>query len=169
MLTSDPAPAVLDRLYLEHYRRLVRLAANLVDNRETAEDVVQDAFVSLCRRADLTSLDAPYAYLRTAVLNAARSAMRKRLVRNRHLTYGPLPLHLAEAGLSTEEFVTLRSAVRSLPMRQRQIVVLRYYEGLDTNEIAEILNISPSAVSSSLSKAIKRLTDSVDDWRTRGD
>ena len=83
VVDSEPSP-VLEDLYREHYRSLVRLASLLVDDVATCEEIVQDAFVALHRRGlgHVEPGRAP-AYLRSAVLNGARSHLRKRIVRRR--------------------------------------------------------------------------------------
>ena len=69
----------VERLYRAHRLAMVRLAAFLVDDRESAEDVVQDAFAGLHRRwHTLSSEDAALSYLRTSVVNTARSVLRRR-------------------------------------------------------------------------------------------
>ena len=74
-----PVPPTLGQLYAAHRLGLVRLALLLVDDLETAQDVVQDAFVALHARSLLRPApDAAYAYLRTSVVNGARSALRRR-------------------------------------------------------------------------------------------
>ncbi len=87
---ADVAPGAgsvdLHTLYDAHWRYLVRLATLLVDDVASAEDVVQDAFVALHRKAaDLRDPDAGLAYLRTSVLNLSRSVIRRRQVARKHL------------------------------------------------------------------------------------
>jgi DNA-directed RNA polymerase specialized sigma24 family protein len=65
-------------LFRRHYLALVRLAMRLVDDQDTAEDLVQDVFLGLSRRQ--VAMDDEYAYLRGAVLNRSRSALRRRRV-----------------------------------------------------------------------------------------
>src|SRR5690348_8519789 len=77
--TSGAVDTAVAALFRTHRLGLVRLAVLLVDDRETAEDVVQDAFAALHRRwGSLTSEDAALAYLRTCVVNRSRSVLRRR-------------------------------------------------------------------------------------------
>jgi len=71
-------PLDLPALFEKHYLQLVRLASQLVDDLASAEDVVQDVFTRLQSRRGPIMADEPLAYLRTAVLNTARSALRRR-------------------------------------------------------------------------------------------
>ncbi len=135
-------------LYREHHRDLVRLATLLVDDQGSAEEAVQDAFVSMARRG-AHGIDDPAAYLRTAVLNNARSALRRRRVRRRHLrsidapATGPGADH---AVLADEDARLGLAALRGLSERQREVLVLRYWADLSEAEIAAALGISAGSV-----------------------
>lgn len=134
----------IEELFVTHYAALVRLAVHLVDDQQSAEDVVQDVFAALPSTAPL---DDPKRYLTTAVVNRSRSALRRRRV-----------VRAFAARSRREEFVapaddhTLRSAERAhmiaainrLPRRQREVIVLRYYEDLSVAEIAAVLSASPA-------------------------
>lgn len=147
-------------LYRAHWRYLVRLAVLLVDDPASAEDVVQDAFVALHRKVDtLRDPDAALAYLRTSVLNLARSVLRKREVVRRHLKVAEpeaTPAADYEALLHDEHRAAV-AAVRGLPRRQREVLVLRYWAGLSEREIAQTLGISPGSVKSAASRGMASL------------
>ena len=153
---SDPGSAGLDpwlvELYRSDYTRLVRLAALLVDDVGLAEELVQDAFVAFARqqaRAPIDDTAAAPAYLRTTVLNRARSQLRKRAVRRRHLrsVEAPPTAPPADRGaLEADEHLRMLAALDQLPTRQREVLVLRYYGDLSEREIAGTLGISPGSV-----------------------
>ena len=137
-------------LYLAHYHALVRLAALLLDDAGTAEEVVQDAYVrmhSSWRR--IRDPQAAAGYLRTTVVNLARSRLRHRQVVRRHAP-APMPdAPSAEQGaLDRLEHDRVVAALRRLPERQRECLVLRYYADLSEAEIAAAMGISPGAVKS---------------------
>jgi RNA polymerase sigma factor (sigma-70 family) len=144
-------------LYDAHYLGLVRLAVNLVDDLASAEDVVQDVFAAAQRKAPPAE---PLAYLRTAVVNRARSVLRRRRVARAFGARGPA-VELADAAdedvLRSERRTRLLAAIAALPARQKEVVVLRYYEDLRVAEIATALGISPAAVSTSLARALDAL------------
>lgn len=150
----------LRTLYDAHWRYLVRLATLLVDDVASAEDVVQDAFVALHRKADdLRDPDAGLSYLRTSVLNLSRSVIRRRQVARKHLKVAE-----PEATAGADHDVLLRDehraaldAVRTLPRRQREVLVLRYWSGLSEREIADTLGISTGSVKSSASRGMATL------------
>ena len=153
-------PLGIEELF--HHRRLslVRLAVLLVDDLPTAEDVVQDAFTALFRRHGhrLTSLDDPEAYLRTSVVNAARSVLRRRRTVRAH-TFAPEPPVPApeEDVLLHEEHREVLAALRTLTSRQREVLVLRYWSHLTEAQIAATLGLSRGAVKSTASRALDAL------------
>jgi RNA polymerase sigma-70 factor (sigma-E family) len=154
MAVRDGADAAVAELFRTQRLGMVRLALLLVDDRETAEDVVQDAFAALHRRwASLSSQDAALGYLRACVLNGARSVLRRRrTVRSRWLE----PPGTAEPSdvstLLADEHARVLAALRSLPQRQREVIVLRYWSELSEAETAAALGISVGAVKSSASR-----------------
>ncbi len=161
----DPPPPTsgpidLRALYDAHWRYLVRLAALLVDDTASAEDVVQDAFLALHRSSgSLRDPDAALAYLRTTVLNLSRSVLRRRQVARKHLKVAE-PEATAGADhdvLVRDEHRAALRAVRQLPRHQREVLILRYWSGLSEREIAETLNISPGSVKSAASRGMATL------------
>jgi RNA polymerase sigma-70 factor (sigma-E family) len=147
-------------LYRAHWRYLVRLAVLLVDDVSSAEDVVQDAFMALHRKADsLRDPEAALGYLRTSVVNLARSVIRRRQVARKHLKVAE-----PEATAGADHDVLLRdehraalAAVRALPRRQSEVLVLRYWAGLSEREIATTLGISAGSVKSAASRGMATL------------
>lgn len=142
----------LVELYRSDYTRLVRLATMLVDDRGTAEELVQDAFVAFARQQPQRPLldpNAAGAYLRTTVVNRARSQLRKRAVRRRHLRSVEAPPSAPPADrdvLANDANRRMLEALDELPARQRQVLILRYYAELSEREIADALGISAGSV-----------------------
>ncbi len=157
--TADEA---LEALYAAHWRRLVRLSVLLVRDVGTAEVVVQDGFIAVHRRWDrLHDHDKALAYLRKAVVNQSRSALRHRMVVQRHVERGPDPA-LPEAPGPGEGFAqraAVLEAMRALPQRQREVLALRYYLDLSEAEIADTLGISRGAVKSHASRGASALRE----------
>jgi RNA polymerase sigma-70 factor (sigma-E family) len=150
--------AVTD-LFREHHLELVRLAVAMTGDLATAEDVVQDAFERLHRGwHGLREPSNGLAYVRSSVLNGCRSVHRRATVARKHApqlagTRAPEP----DAGSAADDRAELEAALRLLPHRQREVLVLRYYLDLDVAEIAGILRIAPSAVRSSCSRGLAAL------------
>jgi RNA polymerase sigma-70 factor (sigma-E family) len=173
MTATTAAPAGtggtdLASLHRQHYRSLVRLASLLVDDVGTCEELVQDAFVAvLSRSAAVRQPASAPAYLRSAVLNGARSHLRRRAVRRR-----PGPAEEAEdlrspesSALVADDHAAVLAALRSLPERQREVLALRYYLELSEAEIAETLGIAPGTVKTHAQRALAALHVSLEDRR----
>src|SRR5215472_8261928 len=146
-------------LYSQHYRALVRLAALLVRDTPTAEEVVQDSFVAMHGGWQrLRDAEKALAYLRQAVVNRSRSVLRHRTVVDKNLQKAPPDMPSAEHGamvlLERSEVV---AALRGLPERQREALVLRYYADLSEAEIATAMGISRGAVKSHTARGMAAL------------
>lgn len=169
---SPGAAASVTALYTEHALGLVRLAVVVTGDRGAAEDIVQDAFLGLYRRWDkLPDMTAPLAYLRVSVMNGCRSALRRRSRLGLWSGAGlggdldaaaqaglGAPADLAESAeasvLLSEEQRVVAAALRKLPRRQREAVVLRYYLDLSIEETAQVMRISPGTVKSATHRAL---------------
>jgi RNA polymerase sigma-70 factor (sigma-E family) len=160
--TEDPGTDVwtADRqvtaLYQAHALSLARLALVMLGDAAAAEDVVQDAFLGLYRRWDsLADPSAAPSYLRTSVLNGCRTAIKRR---SRPGIPAGRPLESAEAAvLLGEEHRAVLAAIRRLPARQREALLLRYYMDLTEGQTAEAMRVSRGAVKSATSRALAAL------------
>jgi RNA polymerase sigma-70 factor (sigma-E family) len=135
-------------LYRAQYAPMVRLAHLLTGSNALAEELVQDTFVRVHGKWD--QIDAPGAYLRTAVVNACRSHHRRRVL---ELTRRPPPTVQATAPAHDE----LWDALARLPYRQRAVLVLKFYEDMAELDIAAALGCRPGTVKSLTSRAIDEL------------
>ena len=149
---ADGADDVLVDLYRAHYRSLVRLAALLLDDVGTSEEVVQDAYIRMhgaWRR--ISDPEKALPYLRTTVVNLSRSRMRRRQVAAKH---APKPMPddpSAEYGaIAHAERDAVVAALRDLPPKQREALVLRFYGDLSEADIAATMGCSQGAVKSHL-------------------
>jgi RNA polymerase sigma factor (sigma-70 family) len=160
---ADPAAAFADALVVRLFEAegvsLVRLARLFVDDRNAAEDLVQEAFIRLARSAHrIENPSRAAAYLRSIVLNLARDHNRRGLVSLRH----QLPFDDDQA--SIEDQITLRDdrrdvieALRDIAPRQRDCLVLRYFHELGIDDIAETLGISRNSVKTHLRRGLDAL------------
>ena len=148
---------VVAALFGEHHLELVRLALVMVGDLATAEDAVQDAFERLHRRRHglRDEGDGLLRYARSAVLNRCRSLHRRAVVARKHAPAlaGPGAASPDTAAQAAERDVLI-AALRSLPRRQREVLVLRYYADLDVGEVAQILRIGPSSVRSAAARGL---------------
>jgi RNA polymerase sigma-70 factor (sigma-E family) len=160
--TATSADAAAGRevsaLYEAHALGFIRLAYVMLGDRPAAEDVVQEAFLGLYKRwGHLRSTASAPGYLRASVLNGCRMALRSR-VRRDDRTAGELPWESAEAtALVGEEHRYLLLAIRALPPRQRETLVLRYYLDLSEEEIARSMGVRRGTVKSTTSRALAAL------------
>jgi RNA polymerase sigma-70 factor (sigma-E family) len=154
----DPAAAVTD-LFRAHHLDLVRLALMLVGDVATAEDVVQDAFERLHSRWHrLRDPASGLAYARSSVLNGCRSVHRHAAMSRRHAAVlAQPPAGSQDGAAAADDRGMLATALRGLPRRQREVLVLRYYCDLDIAEIAATLRIGSSAVRSTMSRGLAAL------------
>ncbi len=160
-------PLTLEDLYRQHRMRLIRLAILLVDEPATAEDVVQEAFTGLHRNwGKLRDAAAAVGYLRTAVVNGSRSVLRRRKTARDYVPPHSVNARSAEslAMLSTEHQAVV-NALSTLPPRQREVLVLRYYGGLSEIEISEATGISRGTVKSTASRALEALQRAMHEGR----
>jgi RNA polymerase sigma-70 factor (sigma-E family) len=162
---TRPAGEFVDGLFRAHAVALVRVAVLLVGDQQSAEDVVQDAFMRLYHGlARLNDRDKALPYLRSCVVNGSRSVLR---ARRRALARKPdhqPPVWSAEAAaLEGEDRRAVLAAVAKLPRRAREVLALRYYLDLPDPEIAEALGISRGTVSSTASRAMTVLARELKD------
>jgi RNA polymerase sigma-70 factor (sigma-E family) len=155
------AEAAVTALYQVHAVGLIRLALVLLGDRPTAEDVVQDAFGALYRRwAHLADTEKALSYVRSSILNGCRSELRRRIRIERRVAQQPVPADTASAEVTAligEEHREVLGALRRLPRRQREALVLRFYLDLSEAEIAASMGISPGTVKSTTSRALSAL------------
>lgn len=159
---SVEAEELVVRLFRTEGRSLVRLARLFVDDRDAAEDIVQEAFLRLARHAGrIEAADRAPAYLRSIVLNLARDHNRRGLVSLRHHASAGREIDVdADAGdqlVRSEEHRRVLDAVRGLPARQRDCITLRYFEELSIEGIASTLGVSANSVKTHLKRAMAAL------------
>jgi len=137
---------------------LVRLARLLTRDAHLAEDLVQDALGRAYPRWEtIVRHDDPDVYLRRMLVNANISRWRRRASRE---VVGHLPDEVADGsdtGAELAERDAMWTALAGLSRKQRATVVLRYYEDLDDNTIATILDCSPVTVRTHAMRALAAL------------
>jgi RNA polymerase sigma factor (sigma-70 family) len=155
-------PGGVAGLFQERHAELVRLAAFVLTDWATAEDVVQDVFARLCTHDVMPRGDA-VAYVRAAVLNGCRGVLRRRALIGRFRSAESALPGAGTVGsaedqmLLSEERRQVLAALAALPLRRREVLVLRYWLGLPEAEIAATLGISPGTVKSTAARGIASL------------
>jgi RNA polymerase sigma factor (sigma-70 family) len=154
----------LEALFRSHYAVMVRTAALLLDDDHSAEEAVQEAFLSVDRRLPQIAPAARSAYLRRAVINHCRSRLRsgarlkRQPVATREVVDGPEERALVDA--RQREVI---AAIDRLPYRQRECIVLRFYSELSDVEIAEATGLSTGTVKTHLHRARHALAVALED------
>jgi RNA polymerase sigma factor (sigma-70 family) len=163
-IAQDAAGEAVTVLYRAHALRLTRLAYVMLGDRGLAEDIVQEAFAGLHRRrARLSDTSRAVFYLRSSVLNGCRSVLRRssaaRALTLVDILDGPLTVVASAevAALSGKQRRALMSAIRRLPARQREALVLRFYLDEPEAEIARLMRIRPGSVRSTTYRALAAL------------
>lgn len=144
-------------LYQSHALGLTRLAFIVLGDRQAAEDVVQEAFCGLFRAWDRLPGDTNVlGYLRVSVMNGCRTVIRRSKRTPRSLPAPPAPS--AEAlMLVGEERRAAVAALRRLPPRQREALVLRYFADLPEQETAQAMGVSRGTVKSTTARGLAAL------------
>jgi RNA polymerase sigma-70 factor (sigma-E family) len=158
--TAD-AEAAVTALYQVHAVGLIRLAVVMLGERPAAEDVVQEAFCALYRRWDhLADTGKALSYVRSSILNGCRSELRRRVRSERRRAPDAVAGGAASAevmALIGEEHREVLAALRRLPRRQREALVLRFYLDLPEPEIAVAMGVTQGTVKSTTSRALGAL------------
>ncbi|WP_241968638.1 SigE family RNA polymerase sigma factor [Streptomyces sp. ICBB 8177] len=158
-MTAGTTVDHLTETYRAHYRSLLGLAALLLDDTASCEDVVQEAFIRVhSARGRVREPEKTLAYLRQTVVNLSRSALRRRILGLKLLSK-PMPdMASAEEGAYEQlERDQLIRSMRGLQRRQREVLVLRYFADMTEAQVAETLGISVGSVKAYGSRGIAAL------------
>ena len=138
-----------DSLYQAKYSDMVRLAYFLTGSIAQAEEATQDSFVRLYEQ--ISKVANHPAHLRTSVVNRCRSWHRSRFVGLRRES------RLARPDGHHDRRDEITDALAKLPRRRREVIVLRFYEGLALADIASLLGICEGTVKSTLHHGLNEL------------
>lgn len=161
---AQPWEHVVIRLVAERGDALRRYAFLLCGNPDDAADLVQDALVkTFGRLRNGFTVASAEAYVRKAVLNTYLDSGRRRTLWRRiaHLTAAPEEQESATP--ASDDRIDLLEQLRGLAPRERACIVLRYYEDLKVDDVAEELGISSGAVKRYLSDALSKLAVTMTD------
>ncbi len=163
------AAAAVSALYQDHAIGLIRLAVVMLGDRAAAEDVVQDAFIGLYSRWSLLAdTSKALGYVRSSVLNRCRSELRRRMRAERRAARQAAPHDAASAevmALIAEEHREVLLALRRLPPRQREALVLRFYLDLPVPEIAAAMGVTQGTVKSTTSRGLAALAQLLEGYK----
>jgi RNA polymerase sigma factor (sigma-70 family) len=160
-VTGSLSSRRLAELYERHVGRAVALAALVGGDADAAEDIAHEAFIrSAGRLSGLRDPSAFDAYLRRTVVNLCRARARRAAIERRYVRW-LAPRENTLAPSRTEDQDVLWRTLRDLPHRQRAAVVLRYYEDLSEEQVADLLRCSPRAVNALVSRAMAALRERI--------
>jgi RNA polymerase sigma-70 factor (sigma-E family) len=152
----------LGDLYQRHVPDMVRLAYLMTGDPTAAEDLAQEAFVRVTGRfAHLRNPDSFESYLRRTLMNLCKNYFRRRDTERGFLQLQAPPA-ASDPHLATDDLQAIKTALLSLPPRQRAAVVLRYYNDLSERETADLLECRPGTVKSLLSRALETLREALE-------
>ena len=162
---ADLGGSALAEVFRRHHRALVRSAYLLLGDASDAEEAVQEAYFRVQRAVQRAgTVDAALPYVRAAVLNVCRSGLRRRVVALRRRPDSAPDAMSAEAhAIQHEDHAEIADALRRLPARQRECLVLRYYLDLSEAEIAATLDISPGSVKTHVHRGLASLGHRLED------
>jgi RNA polymerase sigma-70 factor (sigma-E family) len=153
---ASDANATLEQTFRAHFRRLVALVVLLIDDPALAEDIAQDAFIRSAAALERIAPEDSWPYLRRAAINICKNRWRRLAVERRirpRLWMSDQSVEAHDPGPRDE----LWAAIVGLPRRQRECLVLRFYEDLSERDTATILGCSPGAVKTHTSRGLARL------------
>jgi RNA polymerase sigma-70 factor (ECF subfamily) len=154
--------ADFETVYRTSYRAMLGLARTVLADDAGAEEVVQDAFARAYARWDRIESEDPLPYVRSVVLNLCRSRFRRKEPPLRALPDAPSAEHDASIEARRRR---IQVALATLPTRQREVVALRYFGGLSTEETATALDIAAGTVKVHLHRAVRALAAELEELR----
>lgn len=170
LLLKEKDEHALACLYETYGKLLHNYGYRLVADKELVKDTVQDIFVQLWNTAEkLPAVSSPKAYLIVAV----RRELLKRITRQRQ--FSDQVIESPESSVEeqyievqTNEMISegLANFVQKLPSRQREIIFLKYYSALSTEQIAIIMELTPASVYKLAYKAIDNLKQLCAGWKS---
>ena len=147
----------LEHAFRSHYAELLRLTTFLAGRKETAEDLVQEAFVRAAPRLGALGSDEAFPYLRRTVVNLWKNRLRRLALERR--TAVPASAHQRDETSSIEAREDLRVQLRRLSPKQRACLVLKYYADLSERDIADLLRCSVGSVKKHTARALSRMRE----------
>jgi RNA polymerase sigma-70 factor (sigma-E family) len=157
---AEPSPRRdrFSKAVAAHHQQLARLAFLLCNDRQQAEDAVAETYARVWPKYRRGAIDDLLPYLRRAVANQVRGGLRRRMLEQREADRRRVDWH---DGVSPERSVDdaeiILPALEALPQNQRAVLVLRYYEDLSEEEIADTLDIPAGTVKSRCARGLEQL------------
>lgn len=148
-------------MYEQLHPSLWRYVHRMVGDEDTADDVVQESFVRLLKRPDLTGDDARlwvFTVATNLVRDHGRTVSRRRKLLEKNPIERPEGVHAQERLERTESVARVRAALDQLSERDQQLLLMRE-EGFRYHEIAEVVGVAPTSIGTLISRAVTRFTE----------
>ncbi|MFJ1912822.1 SigE family RNA polymerase sigma factor [Streptomyces sp. NPDC088147] len=165
----DPGDGDFEAFVAARGPRLLRMAWLLTGDAHLAEDLLQSTLAKVWPKWPRIARDRPEAYVRKSLVNLHASWWRRRW--RGELPYGEVPdaVGTFDAYAEVDLEQSLAAAVRALPVRQRAVVVLRYFEDLSVDDTAATLGCTPGTVKSQAARALSSLRVALPAFAEGGD
>ncbi len=150
----------IEQLYLQYGNDVLRVSYFYLNNREQAEDVTQDVFIRLMDNRPVLIPGSEKSWLLKVALNRCRDLWRSSW--HKRVLLGSKKLDLIPDDDKIDQRLekeALLQAVNALPAPEKEVFLLFYYQGLSTQETAEVLAVPEGTVSSRLSRGRQKLRD----------
>lgn len=153
---------LFEKIYGEYFQKLGRYAFVILKDKELAEEAVQQVFCRIWEQSDSLQIEKIYPYLIRSTKNEALKLLKLRKT--------TLLLNKSEYEDSNwqevddnddDTFMLIKQAIKSLPPKCREIMILKVEDGLTHKEISEYLNISVKTIENQVSIAFKRMRESI--------
>ena len=155
--TDDNRTEQLSRLVILYEKEMLKLCYVYLRDMTLAQDALQESFLKAYRRMDtFRGQCSERTWLTTIVINTCKDLRRSAWFRNRRTSVSPdsLPLSVPPPD---DLLLDLMNAILALPVKNREVILLKYQQGLNNQEIAKLLHLSPMAVSKRMHQAYDRL------------
>lgn len=165
---SDGNQDAYREAYLYYYKRLYNYGRKFTENEQLIEDAIQEVFLHLWQKRDkIPSINNPQSYFfyafRNTLFQKAKQEKRKEDTASAQQPEPEFNIEniLISHELEGEKRKALEEALSALPARQREIIFLRFYEGLSYDQIAEVMHITVNSTYKMVSKALTHLRQAV--------
>ena len=155
-----------EEIYYSYHKRMYVIAKKILGNSEDAEDAVQISLLNLARQMDRVPTENDQvlkAYIFTTVRNAALSMLRKKAREIDTISMDELPLSIGDDPLEMimkqNDYDMLLAVISELSLSYREIIFLRYVQGKDVKEVAEIIGRTSNYVRVQTHRAKKQLAE----------
>jgi RNA polymerase sigma-70 factor, ECF subfamily len=169
--------AAFKRFYIDHHPRLFAFSKKIIDDKETAKDILQEVFFEFWQQRNIIDIKVSVqSYLFKMLHNKCLNHLRTLKIHQKYVAHSEIKLKEAELAFFNNDTdghtsiffleleLLLEKSIASLPNSCRQIFLLSRKEGLGNKEVAERLNISVRTVENQIYRALKIIKEDLKDY-----